>query len=105
MSAWRLQWPPAWGGPLGSARLKAEPEDFCVDEVLGFELSGAGEHLCLYLEKRGDNTDYVARQLAKLAGCRPMDVSFCGLKDRQGGHPPVVQPVPPRGAPRPMTGN
>lgn len=79
---WRLDWPVAGGERPGRARLKEQAEDFRVDEVLPLERDGAGEHLCLYIEKRGDNTEYLARQLARLADCRPMDVGFCGLKDR-----------------------
>lgn len=58
------------------------PEDFGVEEVLGFGLSGQGEHLCLHIEKRGQNTLWVARALAEWAGVRLMDVGYCGLKDR-----------------------
>ncbi|TVP61530.1 MAG: tRNA pseudouridine(13) synthase TruD, partial [Halomonadaceae bacterium] len=82
MSQWQLTWPRAWEEPLGQAVIRTEPEDFVVDEILGWELDGKGEHLCLWLEKRGDNTEFVATELARLAGCRKMDVSFCGLKDR-----------------------
>ncbi|HCW89385.1 MAG TPA: tRNA pseudouridine(13) synthase TruD [Marinobacter sp.] len=81
-SIWPLDWPVGGGQRAGRAYLKAEPEDFRVDEILPLPPGVAGEHLCLYIEKRGDNTEYLARQLAALAGCRPMDVSFCGLKDR-----------------------
>lgn len=91
---WRLDWPVSGGTRVARACLKAMPEDFQVNEVLdGFpeELSdqssvafvdGDGEHLCLRLEKTGDNTEYVAGELASLADCRPFDVGFCGLKDR-----------------------
>jgi len=82
MSGWRLDWPAAWGGPAGSGRIKVVPEDFFVEEVAGQPLDGQGEHLYLFLEKTGDNTRYVAGEIARLAGCRPMDVSFSGLKDR-----------------------
>ncbi len=34
------------------------------------------------LQKQGDNTDYVARQLAETAGCQHHDIGYCGLKDR-----------------------
>lgn len=81
-SVWPLDWPVAGGERAGRARLKAQPEDFRVDEILPLPANGEGEHLCLYLEKCGDNTDYLARQLAGMIGCRPMDVGFCGLKDR-----------------------
>ncbi len=82
MSRWRLAWPAAWGGPVGTGRIKAVPEDFFVEEVAGQPLDGQGEHLYLFLEKVGDNTQYVAREIARLAHCRPMDVSYSGLKDR-----------------------
>lgn len=83
-SAWRLDWPTSGGGRVASAVLKSVPEDFCVDEDLPLPdtLKAGGEHLCIRLEKSGDNTDYVARQLATLSGCRHFDVGFCGLKDR-----------------------
>ncbi len=75
--------PTAWGGPCGDAVLKAEPEHFRVTEVLDIELSGAGEHLWLLIEKRGLNTEEVARRLARSAGVSLRDVSYAGLKDRQ----------------------
>lgn len=69
-------------GPAGTARLKARPEDFIVEELLGFEPDGDGSHVMLWLEKRGLNTDQVARTLARHAGARPVDVGYSGLKDR-----------------------
>lgn len=73
----------AFGGPLGSARLKQQPEDFQVDEQLDIELSGSGEHLWLWLEKRQLNTEQAARRLARAAGVALRQVSYAGLKDRQ----------------------
>lgn len=83
-SDWRLDWPTSTGARVASAVLKSTPDDFLVDEDLSLpnDLTAGGEHLCIRLEKRGDNTDYVARQLANLSGCRHFDVGFCGLKDR-----------------------
>jgi tRNA pseudouridine13 synthase len=75
-------WPRLLGAPQARAILRASPEDFRVDEVLGFEADGEGEHLLLQLRKRNRNTDQVARQLARHAGIRARDVSYCGLKDR-----------------------
>lgn len=77
-----MDWPYAHGGPLGSAVLRTEPEDFFVDEQLGHEPTGTGEHLWLRVEKRGANTDWVAQQLARWAGVSPRVVSYAGLKDR-----------------------
>ena len=93
-NSWRLDWPTSAGGRIARATLKTQPEDFRVDEVLEGvperepaesdpeTVTGDGEHLYLRLRKTGDNTEFVARELANLAGCRPFDVSFCGLKDR-----------------------
>jgi len=75
--------PLAWGGPFGEAVLKAEPEHFCVTEVLDIELAGEGEHLWLLIEKRGLNTEEVARRLAAAADVKLRDISYAGLKDRQ----------------------
>jgi tRNA pseudouridine13 synthase len=76
--------PYAHGGPVASGQIKLDPEDFVVEEVLGFEPLDEGEHVFLRIEKRGENTDYLARQLAKYAGLSPRDVSYAGLKDRHG---------------------
>ena len=74
--------PFAHGGPPLRGRLRAAPEDFFVDEDLGFEPEGTGEHIFVRIEKRGANTDWVARELAKFADIRPDAVSYSGMKDR-----------------------
>lgn len=76
--------PYAHGGPAGTGQAKAAPEDFVVEELLGFEPSGDGEHEFLRIEKRGENTEWVARQLAKFAGVPARNVGYAGLKDRHG---------------------
>ncbi|HEY6124811.1 MAG TPA: tRNA pseudouridine(13) synthase TruD [Steroidobacteraceae bacterium] len=62
--------------------LRTEPEDFQVDEILGFAAGGEGPHALLQVRKRGANTEWVARELARAAGVKPFDVGFAGLKDR-----------------------
>ena len=74
--------PCACGEPPLTARLRASPEDFQVEEILGYDPDGVGEHLLLWVEKRGANTDWVARELAKFAGVPPVAVGYAGLKDR-----------------------
>jgi tRNA pseudouridine13 synthase len=74
--------PYAHGGPPLRGVLRATPEDFFVDEDLGFEPDGTGEHVFVRVEKRGANTDWVAGELAKFAGLRPDAVSYSGMKDR-----------------------
>jgi tRNA pseudouridine13 synthase len=73
----------AHGAPLISARFKVEPEDFVVREWLGFEPDGAGDFMLLTVRKRGANTLWVAKQLARFANADTRDVGFAGLKDRQ----------------------
>jgi len=74
--------PRAFGPALAAGRLRAAPEDFIVEEDLGFAPDGAGAHVLLRVRKRASNTQWVARELARLAGCRPAEVGFAGLKDR-----------------------
>jgi tRNA pseudouridine13 synthase len=74
--------PRAHGAPVLAARMRTAPEDFRVEEVLGFAPSGEGEHLFLQVEKRGANTVWVAQQLARWAGIPEHGVSYAGLKDR-----------------------
>lgn len=76
------QWHYLHGQPECSGRLKAAPEDFIVREDLGFLPCGEGEHILLYIRKRGQNTQWVARELARLAGVAQRDVTWAGLKDR-----------------------
>lgn len=83
MTEFELLGPCAYGQALGSAVLKATAEDFQVDEVLDIPLSGDGEHLWLWVEKRGLNTEEAARRLARAAGVQLRTVSYAGLKDRQ----------------------
>ena len=72
----------AWGKPLATGRIRQHPEDFQVTEIPLLEPDGEGEHVWLWIRKRGENTLYVAEQLSTLAGVHPRQVSFAGLKDR-----------------------
>jgi tRNA pseudouridine13 synthase len=74
--------PYAYGAPTASGLLRAAPEDFVVEEDLGFAPAGTGQHLLLKVRKRNANTQWVARQLARISGCRPAEVGYAGLKDR-----------------------
>lgn len=74
--------PKAFGAAVLKAVMRREPEDFIVEEDLGFEPSGSGEHLFLVVEKRGANTAFVARKLAQWAKVPEHGVGYAGLKDR-----------------------
>jgi tRNA pseudouridine13 synthase len=86
LEAWRqlaLGAPRAWGDPQASGVLRAVPEDFVVEEDLGFAPDGDGAHLLLKVRKRNANTGWVAQELARALGCPVRDVGFAGLKDRR----------------------
>ena len=74
--------PRAYGGPPLRAKLRTMAEDFRVEEILGYDADGHGEHVLLWVEKRGANTAWVARELAKFAGVPSVAVGYAGLKDR-----------------------
>lgn len=65
------------------ASLKHVPEDFLVEEIWQPEFSGEGEHLYLFVEKTGQNTPWIAKQLANSFGICEKNVGYSGLKDRQ----------------------
>ena len=75
-------WARAHGPVALTARIRSTPEDFRVEEVLGFEADGEGPHVMLKVEKRGANTHWVAGQLARHASVPPREVGYAGLKDR-----------------------
>ena len=70
------------GETLGKAQFKSRPEDFRVEEVLGWKPSGEGEHCFLWIEKSGCNSNEVAAVIADRLGIRKRLISHCGLKDK-----------------------
>lgn len=69
--------------PVTRGTIKTSPDDFRVEEILGFELSGKGEHLYLLVEKCGMNTLDVVKSLSKQFKLDPGRISYAGLKDKQ----------------------
>ena len=67
-------------GATGIFRQSAQ--DFIVNEQLPFEPDGEGEHLLVQVRKTDQNTDWIAKWLARSAGVERRDVGNCGLKDR-----------------------
>lgn len=63
-------------------RLKLECEDFVVEEIPLYDLSDAGQHLFLHLEKTGLSTQEAIRRLAKAWDLKARDIGYAGLKDR-----------------------
>jgi tRNA pseudouridine13 synthase len=77
-----LDFPLAYGALTAHGEFRTLPEDFQVDEELGYEPSGTGEHVFLQVRKRGENTAWVAEKIAAVAGVNNNDVGYCGRKDR-----------------------
>jgi len=57
---------------LFCADFKHEAADFCVDEELGFECSGSGEHVWVLIRKPGSTRS------TPPAGWRVLPVLICG---------------------------
>jgi tRNA pseudouridine13 synthase len=80
---------PAMSPPLLTAelpgvggRIRARDEDFEVEEVPSYEPCGTGDHLFLWIEKRGVAPEFFARTVAQRLGTHPGNVGTAGLKDR-----------------------
>ncbi|QKI90070.1 tRNA pseudouridine(13) synthase TruD [Thiomicrorhabdus xiamenensis] len=68
--------------PQLQAVFKEQPEDFQVQEMNPYTLSGEGEHLWLYLQKTGENSEWLAKEIARWAGVSRSAVGMAGQKDR-----------------------
>lgn len=77
------EWPRAYGKPPVTGIMREAASDFDVEELLGFEPDGAGEHCWLWIEKTDLNTADAAQRLARFAGLRERDISYSGLKDKR----------------------
>jgi len=76
------EWCYLHGEPVVSGRIRSAPEDFIVDEELGFTPDPGNQHLWLNISKQLLNTTEVASKIAKIAGIPTRDVGYSGLKDR-----------------------
>jgi tRNA pseudouridine13 synthase len=63
-------------------RIRVRDDDFEVEEVPSYEPCGSGDHLFLWIEKRGVAPEYFARTVAQKLGTHPGNVGTAGLKDR-----------------------
>jgi tRNA pseudouridine13 synthase len=68
--------------PHETAVIRSRPEDFYVEEGLGFELEGQGQHCWLWIEKCLLTTEVVAASLARAANIPRQRISYAGMKDR-----------------------
>ena len=68
--------------PGCGGRIRATDDDFEVEEVPSYEPCGKGEHLYLWVEKRGMAPEFFARTIAQRLMIPPGAVGTAGLKDR-----------------------
>ncbi|NVK31956.1 MAG: tRNA pseudouridine(13) synthase TruD [Gammaproteobacteria bacterium] len=66
----------------GPATLKRQPIDFQVTELMGFEPDGSPPHHWYWVQKEGANTEWVAKQFARVLDVSNREVGFSGMKDR-----------------------
>lgn len=62
--------------------LKQRPDDFLVEEQPLYEPSGEGEHLYLYIEKRGLTTPEAVQRIAAAFRTHRRSIGHAGLKDK-----------------------
>jgi tRNA pseudouridine13 synthase len=65
------------GGKIGSL-----PEDFVVDEIALYPLSGTGTHHFVRIRKRGWTTPSMVAVVARAADVDPRDIGTAGMKDK-----------------------
>src|SRR5919204_4114931 len=68
--------------PGVGGRIKVRPEDFEVEEIPAYEPCGSGEHLFLWIEKRGVGAEWFVKEIARRLGVAAGEVGTAGLKDR-----------------------
>ena len=69
--------------PEIGGELKTDPDDFIVEELPAYQPSGEGEHLFLWIEKRGLSAEMLLRHLGHTLGIPTGDIGVAGMKDRQ----------------------
>src|SRR5262245_26115923 len=78
--------------------LRSRDEDFVVEEQPAYEPAGQGDHVFVWIEKRGLTTPMAAEGLARALGVAARDIGWAGMKDRRAvtrqwlSLPPPVTP-------------
>lgn len=83
LDGWSSAWPKVHGQACGSGYIRAECADFQVNERLGFEPDGEGQHVFLQVQKTDLNTLDVVHALAKFTGIAQKNIGYSGLKDKR----------------------
>ncbi len=75
--------PRGCAGGFFPGRYKTRPEDFVVEELPAYEPSGSGDHVWLWVEKRGLSTMDLLHELAAALDRDEREFGIAGLKDAQ----------------------
>ncbi|MCU0688621.1 MAG: tRNA pseudouridine(13) synthase TruD [Phycisphaerales bacterium] len=62
--------------------IKQRDDDFLVEEIPAYQPCGSGEHIYIFVQKRGLSTQQLVKILAKHFGVRESAIGYAGLKDR-----------------------
>ena len=67
---------------LAECQIRSTIDDFVVEEIAAYPLSGSGEHAFLWLEKRGLAAPELVSRIIKTLNVPSKDVGVAGQKDR-----------------------
>ncbi len=65
-----------------AGKIKARPEDFLVEELPLYDLTGDGEHLHMGIQKIGIRHDELIDIVARHCGVSPRAIGYAGMKDK-----------------------
>jgi len=79
-----LSWAPFLTAPVKPIPgcIKQRNEEFLVEELPRYEPCGEGEHIYLFVEKRGLSTSEMLKIMAQHFGVGQRDVGYAGMKDK-----------------------
>lgn len=79
-----LSWAPFLTAPVPPIPgcIKQRDEEFLVEEVPRYDPAGDGEHMYLFVEKRGLSTSEMLRIVAAHFGVAQRDIGYAGMKDK-----------------------
>lgn len=79
-----LSWAPFLTAPVEPIPgcIKQRDEEFLVEELPRYEPCGEGEHVYLFVEKRGLSTSELLRIVADHFGVKQRDIGYAGMKDK-----------------------
>ena len=64
-------------------RIKQQPEDFVVEEIMELKKSESGKYAYFLLEKKGQTTEEAVQRVSKSSGIPRKLISYAGAKDKE----------------------